>query len=547
MNSKTFICSLLVNESLSAGDKEAIVWFIDNTKVPAVLEVPFKENLCFYAGEMLKRGGDISYCVDSVTDILRIATALNDGDISLSANTKFKSLPRKTRRLLTKAVEDVILNGSGNHNEDINRYRGKWTALFHNLHVGEYSDVVYQVAKKVRNNEKIVTFNSQVQGALDANDFPKLIELLTTRPGEFARRLDLLLRKFEEKDSITCRMFKSIVGSVNTRTLLQLYGHFKTRFKDTEKRVALPKGNIQKALLLEGQKGLNNATVLKVQATIKTELARRWSDESDLGNVYVDPALRDCPVPTQMRSASEGLFQVARATRLPIAGDKNTLRFFVYWVGRDVDLSATLHDENFKNVGHVSYTHLRSDKYESYHSGDIIDAPKGATEFIDITIDGALEAGARYVAMNVLSFSQIPFNEIKTCFVGWMTRAKPNSNEIFEAKTVEQKIDLVGETRNVVPVIFDLQERKAIWADMSTVMRSNYYGNNVESNRASIEQTTEALLSVENKVTLFELFSFHGQARGKLVETREEADTVFAWDGDVTPFDVSVINSDYIK
>ena len=456
------------NESLSEGDKETIVWFIDNTDVPAILEVPFKENLCFYAGELLKRGNDISYCIDNVTDVLRIATALNDGDVSLSTDTKFKSLPRKTRRLLTKAIEDVILNGSGSHNEDINRHRGKWTALFHNLHVGEYSDLVYKVAKKVRNNEKIVTFNSQVQAALDANDYPKVLELLTTRPGEFARRLDLVLRKFEEKDSITCRMFKGAVGSMNTRTLLQVYGHFKTRFKDTEMRVAFPKGSIQKALLLEGQKGLNAATVLKIQASIKTELASRWSEGDDLGNVYVDEGLRDCPIPTQQRSASEGLFQVARATRLPIAGDKNTLRFFVYWVGHDIDLSATLHDENFKNVGHVSYTHLRSDKYQSYHSGDIISAPKGASEFIDITIDGALEAGARYVAMNVLSFSQIPFNEIETCFVGWMTRAKPNSNEIFDPKTVEQKIDLRGNTKNTVPVLFDLKNRQAIWADMST-------------------------------------------------------------------------------
>ena len=47
----------------------------------------------------------------------------------------------------------------------------------------------------------------------------------------------------------------------------------------------------------------------------------------------------------------------------------------------------------------------------------------------------------------------------------------------------------------------------------------------------------------ETEVTLYELFSFHGQSRGKIVEDKTDADTIFAWDGDVTPFD---INSDYI-
>jgi len=548
---KIFIQLLTSNESLSDGDKEAIVFFLDNGVIlqGESFEIPFKENLCFLAGELLKRKQGIMPFVQTVTDVLRIAVALNDGDVSLATDTKFKSLPRSTRRALTSAIEHVITHGSGGHLEDINRHRGKWTVLFHNLHVGEYSELVRLLAKKVRDNEKITTFNGKLQAAIDANDYPTVIELVQQRPGEFARRLDFLLRHFEEKDSVTCRVFKGMVDQMNTRTLLQLYGHIKTRFGDTDKRIAFPKGNVQKALLLSGQKALNGATLLKIQASIKTELVSRWSQLEELGNVWIEPALQDCPVPTQMRSASEGLFQVARGTRLTF-GDKtkDTLRFFMYWVGRDIDLSATLHDENFKNIGHISYTQLRSAKYQAYHSGDIVDAPNGASEFIDITIDGALKAGARYVAMNVLSFSQIPFNKIETCFAGWMTRSKPNSNEIFEPTTVEQKVDLRGDSTNFIPVLFDLQTRQAIWADMTTGMRTRYWGNNVESNRASIEQVTEALIDINNKVSLFELFTFHAYARGeKVVENREDADTVFAWDGDITPYDISVINSEYIK
>ncbi len=183
-------------------------------------------------------------------------------------------------------------------------------------------------------------------------------------------------------------------------------------------------------------------------------------------------------------------------------------------------------------------------------SGDIIDGRNGATEFIDITIDPAIEQGARYIAMNVLVYSGPTFAEHEECFAGWMTRSKPQSNEIFDPKTVEQKIDLRGNSKNCIPVLFDLEERKAIWADMTTRESygySNYGGNNVESNRATIEQTTEAVVDINNKVNLYELFLFHADARGSRVENREDADTVFAWDGDVTPYDITLINSEYIK
>ena len=228
-----------------------------------------------------------------------------------------------------------------------------------------------------------------------------------------------------------------------------------------------------------------------------------------------------------------------------------TLRFFIYWKGQDIDLSGTLYDEDFNNVGQCSYTSLRSAKYQTYHSGDIIQAPNGACEFIDITMDGAVASGARYVSMNVLVFSGPTFAEHEVCYAGWMTRANPNSNEVFEPKTVEQKIDVRSETKNVIPVIFDLVERKAIWADLTTRGREygTYYGgNNVENNRASIAQATEAMLNINNKVTLAELFTFHGLARGEIVANKEDADTIFSlYEGTVTAGDISVINSDYIK
>jgi len=314
---------------------------------------------------------------------------------------------------------------------------------------------------------------------------------------------------------------------------------------------------VQKAYVLRNH--LNRLPESKVNALIKLivdSLYNRFKTQDELGNVYIDPALFECPLPTAMRSASEGLKEVARGTRMPI-GDKGTLRFFIYWTGRDIDLSATFHDEDFNMVERVAYTNLRSSKYNSYHSGDITSAPHGASEFIDVDIQSVLDYSdnVRYVAMNVLVFSGPTFAEHEECFAGWMTRSNPNSNEIYDPQTVEQKIDLRSETKNVIPVIFDLKERKAIWTDISTTGKdfgySNYGykrgGNNVESNQATIEDMVEAFTSLDNKVTLGELFKIHATARGNLVEDKDEADFVFGLtDGDVTPYNVTEINADYL-
>ncbi|OUS28424.1 hypothetical protein A9Q99_12960 [Gammaproteobacteria bacterium 45_16_T64] len=215
-------------------------------------------------------------------------------------------------------------------------------------------------------------------------------------------------------------------------------------------------------------------------------------------------------------------------------------------MGRDIDLGASFHREDFTLLEQVSYTKLRSSNFQAYHSGDITSSPNGACEFIDITIDAAIARGARYLAMNVMVYSGPTFAEHDTCFAGWMGRENPNSNEIFEPKTVQQKIDISSHSKNVIPVIFDLVQGKAIWTDISTQQRTGRGGNNIESNRATIEETIEAIVDSTHKLSLYELFEMHGFARGKLVETKEDADRIFSISEGVTPYCINDINSNYI-
>lgn len=542
-----------MKDSMSTDDKVAAVWFIENLGI-SVKEIPYKEHLAIYATHKIANGGTLDSLKLDTTDILRIATAMSDGDVSLAGNTKFKSFPRPVRRQLTLALEKVIKD------EDINRHRGKWVKLFHSLHVGDYSKKVYNVAKRFRNNEKIVTWNSKVEHAIkmtsitrDPKEIKELIELLSERPTEFARRLDKVLRICPTipVQRFTAYQFIKVIDKVPSRVKVQLLGHFRSRMEDTKTKTFFPKGTAQRVLIKKNA----NIEALHAQEVagviiggLESSLMRDFETLEPMGKVYIDSVLKRCPMPTQMRSASEGLKQVARGTRMPVADDKSTIRMFIHWIGQDIDLSATFHDESFKQISQVSYTRLKSGKFQTYHSGDITyaPAPDGACEFIDVNMTDAYHAGARYVAMNVLVYSGPTFEQHRQCYAGWMTRTHPESNEIFDPKTVEAKVDVRSKSKNIIPVIFDLKTREAIWVDVS-INSSSRSHSNVHTLQGSIEDTVMAIIESKNKTSLYELFELHAAARGAdIVESAEEADVKFAINGDVSPYDATIINSEYL-
>ena len=157
--------------------------------------------------------------------------------------------------------------------------------------------------------------------------------------------------------------------------------------------------------------------------------------------------------------------------------------------------------------------------------------------------------------MNVFSFTGVNFSDIEECFSGWMSRTDVGSGEIFEAKTVEDRLDMTSNSNVCVPLIFDLEKRKAIFADLSLTNNMLYSKpNNVETHMSSL-----ALLghSVENmrKTDLHTLFSIHADARGDIVRSKKDADIIFSVrkphscknsEKYVTPFDMDKIVAEYV-
>jgi hypothetical protein len=535
------------NESLSDSGKSTVLWFLKNRRnLKYTKTIPYKENLCLISSYLVSLNKDISHLVTNSTDVLRIATYLSSGDISLAKNCHFASFPRKIRRLLVSALAKVIKA------EDIARHRGKWIRLFHSLHIGEYvSGKVEDIVQLARSNNLIPTFNGQVEIFIEQEKVREAVNLLKSRPSEFSRRLDHLYRisvknlKNKDRLNLVFKSFLEVISEVPTRVLIQLMGHFQRRGEDIEKRIVFPKGNTQKSQIIYGHlEKISKRNIQFLLDGISDELKKRFVELEPLGKVWIDESLKDCPVPTQQRSSSKALMQVARGTCFQLPKDKDTIRFFIYWIGEDIDLSVTFHNKNFTQLGNVSYFNLKDDILNFCHSGDITYAPNGASEFVDINIPSLIKNNIHYVMMNVYVYNGPNFSEHEKVYAGWMTRSKPRSNEIYDPKTVDQKIDITSETRNSIPVVIDLIERKVIWTDIS--FKGNSWINNVLVNKEKSELIMDSIISMDHKLSLYDLFSLHAESRGELVESREEADFVFGWDGDISPYDIMKINKDFV-
>ncbi|MCA9016323.1 MAG: hypothetical protein KDA77_13405, partial [Planctomycetaceae bacterium] len=539
------------NASLSDSDKEILRWFCTNQNVERLIPetIPQKETLSFLVA-LLPDSESLVRAIKTATDVLRVAVTMSDGDVSLAEPVRFRNFSKRERRFLLSCLEHT----GNSRTEDMLRWKDRWIRLGERLHPGDYQKRfpdTFESFRILRNNLPYKTFNSKVEEAIQAGQTQTTTNLLIQRPGDFARRLDHVLRTHSAPDQII-DAFLTVAQQVSTPVLLQAWCHFQHR-NTIKSRAFFPKGKAAKVqfdafALLPLPESVSQA----VAEGIYGVLIKRSSKLPALNNVFIDPRLKNQIVPFSQRSASKSLRSISRGSSFDLPkGD--TVRFFCWWKNIngsdewddrvDIDLSASLFDENWNISGDISYYNLKEG--QCYHSGDITSAPQGACEFIDINLPSVLKMGARFVVMSVLSFSGQPYISLPECFGGWMMRRKPNSGEIFEAKTVQDKIDITAATRSCVPVIIDAQSRKVYWSDLE--LKSASQINNAAKNSVGFSQIGRAIVELK-KPTLFELFEMHASARGHIVESQAAADTVFdLYEGTVSAFDTDTILSEYLS
>ncbi len=535
----------------SQQDREDVATFMSQHRdhVAALLPdvIPSKENMAVIVAASLKQpcisNARLDGFVRTATDVLRIAVALSGGDVSLAASTKFGPMSRAIRRRLLGWLEQAP-----NRLEDMQRWSGRWIRLGERLHPGESAARHPQTAVDfagLRAGRRADSFNSRVEGALERRDHARAIAVLRDRPGELARRMDVLSRGDADAQA-AIDAFAACADKVSTPVLLQVMTHFRHRVEPRDLRVFFPKGQVAKVFAMrDGVPPVGAEVAARIVAVCEQALLRRFASLPPLGAAYLDPALSRFLVPFSQRSAAKSLRTIVRGSRLPLP-ECSTLRFFLWWRNArdrvDIDLSAAMYGADFGYIDTLAYYNLKN--FGAYHSGDIVDAPNGASEFIDVDIARCTKQGVRYIVMCLNNFTGQSYCDLPECYAGWMARKQPNSGEVYEPATVVDRFDVASDTTFCLPAIFDIQAGEVIWSDIALASHPRY-ANNVANNLSGVSLMLRALTSLR-KTDLRTLFDLHIRARGTPADGIEQADTVFSVDAGIRPSDLDRIASEFM-
>ncbi|WP_329285571.1 hypothetical protein [Streptomyces sp. NBC_00691] len=462
--------------------------------------------------------------LDTVTDVLRLACALADGDVTLREPTRFRALSRTYRRALLAGL-DAVVAASPAKLSDVSAHGEAWKRLGERLHPHEYPHWPHaaEVFAVARGERKAPSLDSRVEELLVRDEVAGAAELLAAAaPGRLFRALDRLLRgaaEGKEREAVLAAVERA-APQVSGRVVLSVREHLQNRVGDSggERRVFVNREG--KAWVTGDTRApLVDSDRERLIAVLDAETRRRLPFH---GRVLIDPDILRVALPLSGRAASAGLGVLPRGSVSLVEGE--LLRFFTYWREArhttDLDLSAVVLDEDYATVSWLSYTALTD--VEGRHSGDITEAPDGASEFIDLRL-GAVRG--TFVVPQVHVFSGEGFDQVAEGFFGFMLRESEQRGRPFEPRTVRMKSDLRGPGRVALPLAFrrDADGRwHAHWLHL--YLRGAPSGNRVEEHRVSIAVLLRGLMG-RTSLTVAHLVS--------LME-RSGAETTL-WDGGTVP------------
>ncbi|NBM15920.1 TerD family protein [Streptomyces sp. GC420] len=430
--------------------------------------------------------------LDTVTDVLRLACALSGGDVSLQEPTRFRALSRRMRRALLAGLDTVVAAAPAKL-ADVPAHREAWKRLGERLHPHEYPRWPYaaDVFAVARGEKPVRSFDSRVEELLGTNDVIGAAELLKSAPGRLFRSLDHLLRTASadgEREAVVCAV-EEVAPKVSGRVVLSVLEHFHNRAEDTGERRVFVNRLGRAWIASDDRPRVPAAERKRVVAALEAEVRRRLPAP---GHLLIDPDVLDVALPLSGKATSSGLGVLPRGSVSPVRGE--LLRFFVYWRQRrhrtDYDLSALMLDADYKTVSWLSYTSLT--ELEGEHSGDITDAPDGASEFINLRL-GAVRG--TFIVPQVNIFSGEGFDEVAESFFGFMLREAEQQGRPFEPRTVRMKSELRGPGKVALPLAI-LRGSDGRWRAkwLHLYLKGMPTANRVEGNQVSVARLLRGIV-----------------------------------------------------
>lgn len=538
-------------------------------------KIPNKENLTWLAGSYMQiiTEGENPFVekMTSATDILRLIASRSEGNTSLAEDVRFKTLSKAEAKMYA-----LQLAKTNNTEADIAMRPEIFKRVFKQYHFptvyakqlkkeeGKELTNKYPTKKQIKKmlsisnklykDELEKTFESKRNRAAKEGNFKELVNLYKDAPGRLAKDMDWVIMqeekcadkdasKLEENVDHLCTTFRDLVYKVDTNNLLKMQALINLRTKERDFCIYAPnKGLGNPYMKKETRKPIDHDITVRLNKIIDNCLKTKYAAKRPLGKVYIEKKLEDVKIPSAQRTNSKGAQTLPYGSQIDIGADTKNLRGFIWWTNADghsidIDLSATFYDKNWKQLADLAYYNLKGSGY-GVHSGDIRNGGspggKGASEFIDINLDNLKKRDVGYVVFSVNSFSETNFSDTP-CKFGWM-EPEEKSKALYDPLAVQTAVQLNTESMRAVPVAFDVEEGKMVWMDRSPRGFSDFEiksdgtkasGNNVATYATPI--MVEAYKAVNLPApSVYHLMKLHAEARGELVDSPEEADTIFS-------------------
>lgn len=509
-----------------------------------------KSNIFTYIGFLTKmthnRGFELSDNVipyiKTPNDLMRF---LNE-DKTLSEIKAPIKINRNMRKLIMQCFDKFNIT----HKQDIKSRSSYWKKIAHLVHPNEYTQYT----------NAIIIFNELYEGRLGKSfifavdellkskeTFFDGIQLLSTKPTVFTRNVirickiitnmedDFLMDSKTEflkycRDAFSKSSKKSLVALsnkiVNIGCDFQLYTirglNGKMYIKENPYKDM--KGNLSFEYLL-------GDILIEAYMSLKT-IYRNDDVKEDIKSVYLDPELLDYAPPMHTMGESKSRYMTPRWSKIELEKQKNSIiRAFIHWKGADidVDLTASLWSEDGERLGICSYFELSGIKGVT-HSGDVRNAPNGATEFVDIDSKVVRKKykDARYVVVSVNSYSGQPMKNIEECFGGFEIRDKKYAGKnysLYNGANASNVFYFENNGTTVIPFIIDLIEEKVISTDING--QSLISRGNINSDSNAIGWIIKGIKSKSIFSSIFELaLIYYIEKDVKIVGRNEDADFV---------------------
>lgn len=442
---------------------------------------------------------------------------------------KVAKLRRPLRRTLFRIMESL---GEDRLMEDMSRHASAWVWVGEFLHPHEYAKRYPAVARGFdvvrKNSPAPKSFAARVEAAAIKGDIAEMTRLLASRPGEFGRRLDHLLRLAEAgEEEVVLKELTRIAPKLATPLLVQLSAHFRTRHTRLPVRVYFPAGASVTGVSAEDKRTVFSPELTeRLVAIFESELLARFAELQGPKDWVIDAKMAQHMVPFNERTASTATVALSRGSSLDVP-DGKTLRLFLHWCEpfsqemTDLDLSVGFYGPNWECLDVCSYYQLQVQGV-ARSSGDFTSAPfpDGATEFVDLNVAEALKKGFRYAVMVVNAYGGLPFGALERAWAGLMLRDSDQGLH-FDPRTVELKFGLHGGNGIFVPLVVDLQTQTMHWLDLYS--EGEILFNNVHTSNRAIQRIcpdTIAYFGSGARPTMFELGTIHAAARAQRVFIR---------------------------